>query len=103
VEFENLHLISSLRTACSAKNEAWLNGVGRAVELRHKEGRMSELEKVHFEQLIALAEGGDWAGAEKRCFQFEKAQLNRQRTREAPHEHAHDHSHAPDGVAVAGR
>lgn len=102
VEFENLHLISSLRTACSAQNEQWLDGVERAVKLRHEEGRMSDAEKVHFEKLIERARGGDWRGAEEQCFAFEKAQLGRTRTRPPPREHDHHHQHQhDDGLRLA--
>ena len=101
VEFENLHLIASLRTACSAENEQWLEGVERAVKLRHEEGRMSDAEKAHFQKLIEQAKNGDWRGAEEQCFKFEKAQLGRTRTRPPPEDH-HDHSH-DEAVHVAGR
>jgi hypothetical protein len=99
VEFENLHLIASLRTACSAKNEEWLSGVNKAVSLRHQHGQMSDREKTHFERLIAQARSGDWSGAERLCFQFEKAQLNRRRAEPSGHaEHSHSTS---QGVALA--
>jgi hypothetical protein len=104
VEFENLNLISSLRTACSARNEGWLTGVGKAVELRHQEGRMTEREKAHFERLIKQARGGDWAGAEQLCFQFEKAQLNRRRAEPShrePSHHVEAVQNTRQGVALA--
>jgi hypothetical protein len=103
VEFENLHLISSLRTACSARNEAWLDGVARAVEQRHQEGRMSAAERAHFEKLLEQARGGDWAGAEEQCFQFERAQLGRARTRPPAEQHRHQHLREDDVPHVAGR
>lgn len=93
VEFENLHLIASLRTACSAKNVEWLDGVARAVEKRHADGRMSASERDHFTRLIEQAREGDWESAEKACLKFEKAQLNRQRERPAEGGHTHDHDH----------
>jgi hypothetical protein len=105
VEFENLPLISSLRTACSARNDEWLKGVARAVEVRHEKGHMTAQEKGHFELLIAQAREGDWQGAEKKCFQFEKAQLNRKRSSPPTerHAHRHDHKHHRKQVSVAGR
>jgi hypothetical protein len=94
VEFENLHLISSLRTACSAENTEWLDGVARAVEKRHGDGRMSDIERDHFVKLIDTARSGDWETAETACLQFEKAQLSRRRERPAEEGgHAHDHHH----------
>jgi hypothetical protein len=98
VELESLHLISSLRTACSAKNEQWLDGVARAVELRHKEGHMSAGERAHFQKLIERAKSGDWSGAEEQCFRFEKAQLSR--TRVSPPPAPHNHDHQPRSIAA---
>jgi hypothetical protein len=98
VEFENLHLVSSLRTACSAQNEQWLAGVEKAVNLRHEEGRMSDTERDHFAKLIALAREGNWEEADRRCFDFEAAQLNRRRSRPAgddDHTDSHRHVRAP--------
>lgn len=104
VEFANLPLVSSVRTACSARNEQWLTGVERAVSKRHDEGQMSAAEKAHFEKLIAQARSGDWQGAERQCYNFERAQLNRKRERPAESEHAHLHSHEPKSqVTVVGR
>lgn len=105
VEFANLPLVSSLRTACSARNEQWLTGVERAVTKRHGEGQMSAVEKDHFSKLIAQARSGDWQGAEKQCYHFERAQLNRTREHPAEREHAHVHSHEPktQQVSVLGR
>ena len=94
VEFENLHLISSLRTACSAENAQWLDGVARAVSRRHEDGRMSDQERDHFLELIETARAGDWDAAEDACLKFEKAQLSRTREHSAEshtHEHAHNH------------
>lgn len=92
VQFENLPLVASLRTACSAKSVDWLTGVERAISARHASGSMSDDEKHHFEKLIAQAKAGDWQGAEKLCYQFEKAQLNRSRPAHADDEsHTHDH------------
>ncbi len=91
VEHNNLHLVASLRTACSAQNETWLLGVERAVVKRFDEGAMSEPERDEFTRLIALAKSGDWQSAESACFSWEKAQLSR--TRAAPDEDSHSHSH----------
>lgn len=91
VEHNNLALISSLRTACSAKNDTWLSGVERAVTKRFDDGAMSETERDEFTRLISLAKSGDWQSAESACFSWEKAQLSR--TRAAPDEDSHSHSH----------
>lgn len=80
VEHHNLKLVSSLRTAVSARNEAWLAGVERAVEARFGEGQMSSDERAHFQQLIQIARQGDWDAADRACFEFEQAQLSRRRS-----------------------
>ncbi|MDX1944839.1 MAG: hypothetical protein SFU86_05470 [Pirellulaceae bacterium] len=95
VEFDNLPLIASLRTACSARNEQWLAGVAKAVEQRHGAGKMSADEREHFTKLIEMAQSGEWEAAERRAFQFEQAQLSRRREGSpAAHSHPHAHDHA---------
>jgi hypothetical protein len=79
VEFENLHLVASLRTACSAQKPEWLEGVAKAVEMRHSEGEMSDAEREHFVALIEIARRGEWQEADRQCLAFEKAQLGRTR------------------------
>ena len=79
VEFENLHLVTSLRTACSAQKPEWLEGVAKAVEMRHAEGEMSDAEREHFVALIEIARRGEWQEADRQCLAFEKAQLGRTR------------------------
>lgn len=91
VQFDHLPLISSLRTACSAKNTAWLEGVQRAAKERHVAGKMTDEEHAHFEKLIAQAKAGEWESAERGCLKFEQAQLSRKRP--AAEEHSHSHSH----------
>jgi hypothetical protein len=90
VEFENLHLVASLRTACSAQKTEWLEGVAKAVEARHAAGHMSEIEREHFVELIEIARCGEWEEADQKCLAFEKAQLGRTRERPASN---HDHHH----------
>lgn len=79
VEHHNLELVSALRTAVSARSTTWLDGVDRAVDARFAEGQMSSDERGHFRQLIQLARQGEWEAADKACFDFELAQLNRRR------------------------
>lgn len=80
VEHHNLSLVSSLRTAVSARNATWLTGVERAVEARFSDGRMSAEERAHFQQLIQLARQGEWEAADRASFEFEQAQLSRRRS-----------------------
>jgi hypothetical protein len=103
VQIENLALVASLRTACSAKNEEWLGGVERAITARHAAGSMSDAEKAHFEKLIDRAKGGDWQGAEKQCYQFERAQLNRSRPEASATAHTHQHPPGVEHLSVLNR
>lgn len=92
VQYDHLPLISSLRTACSARNNAWLEGVQRAVNERHAAGKMTSDEHAHFDQLIQQAKAGEWESAERACLKFEKAQLSRKRpASEEGHTHSHSH------------
>jgi hypothetical protein len=74
VEPENMELITSLRTACSARNDAWLKANEEKVEKRHADGAMSDDAYETFSAIIAQARGGDWAAAEAACLKFQKAQ-----------------------------
>ncbi|WP_425616950.1 hypothetical protein NA78x_000615 [Anatilimnocola sp. NA78] len=94
VQHDHLPLISSLRTACSARNTTWLAGVKRAVAERQTAGKMSVDERAHFDKLIAQAEAGEWETAERACLKFEQAQLSRKRPAAETAGHSHDHSHA---------
>ncbi len=95
VEFDNLKYIQLLTTAVSARNVDWLKKVTEAVDKRRSEGNMSETEYGHFERIIGVAESGDWATADRQCFAFAEAQLNRRRANPASsaHDHSHDHVH----------
>ena len=93
VQHDHLPLITSLRTACSARNPAWLDGVQRAVTERHAAGKMLPDEHTHFEKLIQQAKAGEWETAERACLQFEQAQLSRKRLPAKSSSHSHSHSH----------
>lgn len=83
VEFNNLKYVQLLRTAVSARNTDWLAKVDSAVDQRLAAGEMSSSEHDHFESLISMAREGAWKEADIACFQFEKAQLGRRRSRPA--------------------
>jgi hypothetical protein len=90
VQYHNLKLVSSLRTALSARNTEWLDGTGDAVEARRSAGEMDEAECAHFNALIEAARRGEWQQAERDCYEFEVAQLSRRR--DAPKQ-SDDHKH----------
>ncbi len=70
----NLELITSLRTACSAKEPRWLDANLEKIEARRARGEMSDEEHQTFMAIIEQARGGDWEGAERACLEFQKAQ-----------------------------
>ncbi len=92
VEFDNLRYIQLLSTSISAENADWLAKVESAVRVRHEAGEMSPRELQHFQQIIDLAKAGDWQTANRECYAFAEAQLNRRRSRPASDVHAgHQH------------
>jgi hypothetical protein len=94
VEFDNLKYIQLLRTAVSSERSDLVAKVGQAIDKRMDEGQMSESERAHFARIIAMADAKQWDAANRACFQFEEAQLNRRRALpETTHDHAHDHVH----------
>ena len=70
----NMELISSLRTALSARSETWLAANDEIVEKRHAGGQMRDDEYHVFRSIIDQARGGDWQGAERATLRFQKAQ-----------------------------
>jgi hypothetical protein len=73
-EPENLRLITSLRTALSARNEAWLEANEKMIEQRHIDKVMSDETYEAFKEIIAKAREGDWKGAELESLEFQRAQ-----------------------------
>jgi hypothetical protein len=73
-EPSNKRLISSLRTALSARNDQWLTANEKLVRERHKQGDMREDEFAAFQVIIEQARGGDWQGAERAAVDFQRAQ-----------------------------
>lgn len=70
----NKRLITSLRTALSAKNDQWLQANEKLVQQRHQQGEMSDDEHAAFVEIIEQARGGDWQGAEQAALDFQRAQ-----------------------------
>lgn len=110
VEFDNLKYIQLLSTAVSARNAAWVDKVEQAITERQDSGEMSRRERQHFDRVIELARQEKWPEADRACFAFAEAQLNRRRARPAT-AHDHDeHAHRPvanrpaaAAVAASGR
>ena len=73
-EPDNLPLITSLRTALSARNDAWLNANEEIIEKRHDEKELNDDAYSAFKKIIAQAREGDWKGAELESLKFQRAQ-----------------------------
>jgi len=70
----NMEIISSLRTACSARNGDWLDANAKKIEGQRTAGQMNDDEYEAFTAIIEQARGGDWESAERACLRFQKAQ-----------------------------
>jgi hypothetical protein len=70
----NMELISSLRTALSARNDQWLDENEKIVEQRREAGEMGDEPYAAFRGIIDQARAGDWAGAEHASVDFQRAQ-----------------------------
>ena len=73
-EPDNLRLITSLRTALSARNEAWLAANEEIVEKRHAANELNDNAYSAFKKIITQARDGDWKGAELESLKFQRAQ-----------------------------
>lgn len=72
---ETIHLLSALRTACSAERPDRLAEVREQVEEAYGDQRLSDAEYEKFIQIIETADAGEWEAAEQACFRFQRAQL----------------------------
>ena len=70
----NMRLISTLRTALSARNEQWLQANEELVKSRREQGEMRDEEFEAFQSIIQQARDGDWASAEREAVKFQRAQ-----------------------------
>jgi len=71
---QNMELITSLRTACSARNPTWLDTNEKKINEQRAAGQMSDEEYEAFKSIIDRARGGDWKGAEEACLAFQHDQ-----------------------------
>ncbi len=85
----NQELITSLRTALSARNDGWLSETAQIVEKRHAEDQMGDEEYETFKRIIDTAHAGDWEGAEQASVDFQRAQRPTQDQIEAVEKRAH--------------
>ncbi|MBU4272383.1 MAG: hypothetical protein KKA28_11035 [Planctomycetes bacterium] len=71
---QNQKLISSLRTAISAKKTVWLEKCNEILQDRRAEGKVTDAEYEEFQAIIALAKEKRWKEAEQEVIRFQKAQ-----------------------------
>jgi hypothetical protein len=70
----NMELITSLRTACSAREPKWLEANVEKIDAQKATGQMSDEEHATFMAIVEQARSGDWESAELACLKFQKAQ-----------------------------
>ena len=71
---KNIRLAESLRTAISAKRTDWLDMNAKAIDDRHKQGELSDVEYLALQSILETARQGDWATAQTQIIRLEKAQ-----------------------------
>lgn len=71
---QNRQLITSLRTAISARNPQWLEKNAEVLEERRAAGNVSDDEYETFQAIIDEAKAGKWDDAEQEAIAFQKAQ-----------------------------
>jgi hypothetical protein len=71
---ENQQLISSLRTALSARNPDWLEQNAEILQERRAAGRVSDEVFSSFRAIIEKARDGRWEEAEREALALQKAQ-----------------------------
>jgi hypothetical protein len=69
-EVQNARAFEALLTAVSLKNADEVERDARAIDERHASGEMSDRKYREIAQVIARARAKDWAGAEKRAYEF---------------------------------
>jgi hypothetical protein len=93
---QNLHLISSLRTAASTRNPELLEQNATLIEQRREAGEVGDAEYRTFQKILELARDGDWESAERETIAFQKSQrptaeqIQRVKDRTVPQHHDHD-------------
>ena len=69
-EVDNARAFEALLTAVSLKNEQQLERDARTIDERHASGELSDGKYRELGEIIGRARAKDWAGAEKRAYEF---------------------------------
>lgn len=74
IEFANRRYSAALRTAANTKSPERLAQAKNLIARDHAAGAIGPEEHAWYEQIIALAEAGRWADAERRALDFRRDQ-----------------------------
>ena len=69
-EIKNARAFEALLTAVSLGNSRELEGDARLIVKRHDSGELSDASYRHLSEIIEKARAKDWAGAERRAYEF---------------------------------
>lgn len=69
-ELKNRQEFEALLTAVSLKNKSELEKDAKRIDDRHASGALSDAGHEDLQGIIEKARAGDWAGAEKRAYEF---------------------------------
>jgi hypothetical protein len=74
IEFGNRRYSAALRTAANTRNEARLARAKELIARDREAGIIGFEEEAWYREIIALAEAGRWADAERRAIEFRSGQ-----------------------------
>jgi hypothetical protein len=66
----NARAFEALLTAVSLRNEQEFERDARAIDARHASGELSDRKYREMSEIITRGRAKDWAGAEKRAYEF---------------------------------
>ena len=69
-EVKNARAFEALLTAVSLKNETEVERDAKLIDERHASGEISDANYREIAEIIEKARAKDWAGAEKRAYEF---------------------------------
>jgi hypothetical protein len=71
-ELKNAQAFEALLTAVSLKHEKEVDNDAKLIDDRHAAGELSDEKYRELGEIIEKARAKDWAGAEKRAYEFRK-------------------------------
>lgn len=70
----NLRLLAGLRTAISSRRGDWVQNTAKLITERHAAGELTDEQSAALEEIVTMANKGQWAEAESAVIRLEKAQ-----------------------------